>query len=225
MAPVPEKRGSRTGSPFKQGLDFIFEKHKKKTSIASYLIIPLLVYGVFSMESSQNMLGEKDIQRIIGSIDSVPIDPDVIDEYMEKTDSIIGSEELNEGSSKTIIIPSNQTNVIKSVNIDLKWTDEQDMSSLRLRRFENQPDSFSLNLDYQNGTAGDSGDAGSLSIEIEFTIDEMKTLFGKGNFTVTVTLDDAGDWVPPFGPGFITVPDTGNSYDITIQIVYLVPKE
>lgn len=143
-----------------------------------------------------------------------------IDQVLTKgTDTDSG--ELTVGTSRTKELGS-QDMVIRTVNATLTWSDETDPPARRIRRHENQPDAFSIVIGSANRTVTGSGSnpqggEGKIDITMTFTDEELLSMGGSQNISITVTMDSAGMWVPNIGLGTIGLRDDGNAYDLMIE--------
>jgi hypothetical protein len=211
--------------------EYIFVKNKKITSLISIIVIVGLTFIVFNAEASakaEEMLGRSDILEILRTGGSGKTDFKEVEDFVPigTQQNIAG--DLNEGQSSTLMdIPNTNDKVLKSVDIKMTWIDESDPPGLpKIRNYENEPDEFLIRIVSPNGTSiiEKSSDR-SITESRELTEDEMKGSYGVGNFTVEVTLIDAGDWYPAFGPGLITYRDDGNSFEIVLNFVHLEPEK
>jgi len=140
-------------------------------------------------------------------------------EQSEEITPISGS--LQEGGSTDEAINIDKEQLV-SVSVVLTWQDDPDFSN----RHTNQPDSFTLSLIPPNGAGEEkSSDTGSISIDV--SIDENMTAEDFiGEWIIGITLDNAGDHTPIFGPlGLRDQPDNGNSYNLDGKIVFKVEQE
>ena len=128
---------------------------------------------------------------------------------------------LQEGGSTDEPINIDKEQIV-SVSVTLTWQDDPNFSN----RHTNQPDSFTLSLIPPNGAGEEkSSDTGSISIDV--SIDENMTAEDYiGEWIIGITLDNAGDHTPIFGPlGLRDQPDNGNSYELDGKIIFLVEPE
>jgi hypothetical protein len=128
-------------------------------------------------------------------------------------------------------IKSETDKYIKDVKVTLTWTDEPD-SSLLLIQYENQPDTFSINIEGANSSAEGSGsnshgDEGSATASLSFDLEQLSEIISSDGdefeVTVTITLDEAGDQETNFG--VFGEADDGNDFDYDIEIIWLVPED
>ncbi|MFO8050552.1 MAG: hypothetical protein R6V01_02495 [Thermoplasmatota archaeon] len=208
----------------------IFEKNKRVTSIAAFIIVPILTFAVFSWESNDKadlILGSDSIYEIISGEGQDDFDPSFLKEYDDQVSVSSADGHLSEGSSFDLIVEASDTRLIRKIDVSLDWTDEKNPPGIRLRNYENQPDSFRITISHPDGnrTVIGESDSGALSGSIEFTDQDIERLYDMGNFTVTVTLVQAGDWEANFGFGFLSMEDDGNDYSIEINENFLSPKE
>ncbi|MGA1848311.1 MAG: hypothetical protein ACMUHB_03130 [Thermoplasmatota archaeon] len=209
---------------------FIFEKNKKITSIVGAIAIVALTFAVFSWEASAKsgeMLDANDIKRILlGYRDDRP-DFGGTEGFIEMREVFNADGSLMEGSRQDFTIEANSQRVIERIDITLTWSDEETPPGIRLRRYENEPDTFKLNLvePDNNLTSFGETDIGTLEGRMSYDNDRMAELYGMGNFTIQVILQNAGNWVPGVSIGFLEMPDTGNDFSINVEIVYLGPQQ
>jgi len=153
-------------------------------------------------------------------------DRDVVLEDTSVTISESGS--LVEGDSILVPIEIDESNII-SFNVTLTWEDENDIPGRpRARNYENQPDTFIVEVEMANLTESYSeedvnvvGSEGMIEINIEF--DEMpEPTTYTGTFNVTITLVNAGNWeanlaILPLSD----VADLGNAFDWIVEYRFL----
>jgi hypothetical protein len=207
----------------------IFEKHKRMTSIIGAVAIVALTFAVFSWEASaksDEMLDAEDIRRIIlGSRDDRP-DFGATENFIEMREVFSADGELMEGSSQDFVIEANSERVIERIDVTLTWTDEENPPGIRPRRYTNEPDTFKLNLKEPDGNLTSFGEknTGTITNGVDYTEERMADLYGMGNFTIEVILQNAGNWVPVIGLGFLEMPDTHNEFSLNVEIVYWGPQ-
>lgn len=168
-----------------------------------------------------------------GSTDFAKLDPFVsgsetsggegLDDLVEASGIEASGGHLSESESIDIPFASGNGTIITSLTATLTWTDEPDIQRLRL--YENQPDTFSLTVSVLNVSAFDSGSNamgqdGSIMAGVDVTREEILANDDMV-FTVTVSLDNCGMYSPRLGPGMIGLTDTGNDYDLSVEIGYL----
>ncbi len=214
-------------SALKQFRQLALGRYKWVTYIVSALVILSATIIVFRAEAQRDMNRSDDIQRIIDNFGGSPkVDPKVIAKYVDTSEEISKDGDLASGGADTITIPASTQKVVTSISAKLTWTDEANPPGFRIRRYQNQPDTFSMKVQTSNGTLMDQGssESGSLDVGRDLKEDEVLALFGSGNFSVVVHMDSAGDWEPRLGPG-IPITDPGNTYSIVITVGYKVdPK-
>ncbi|MBN1538654.1 MAG: hypothetical protein JW939_00790 [Candidatus Thermoplasmatota archaeon] len=140
--------------------------------------------------------------------------------------------ELDQGDTRTFTITEGDEEVFKNLTAKLSWTDETDPPGRpRIRRYENQPDTFSLRVVYPDGNSSDTqganpiGGAGTLEVSVSLDDEYLNTLLdegrlGRGVWTIEVTLVRAGIWTPVLGPGAIGLNDGGNEFSLSIEYDY-----
>lgn len=148
------------------------------------------------------------------------------------------SGDLSSGESAEISI-AEDGRIIKNMTAILSWDDENDPPGLpRLRRYENQPDQFSVMITAPDGNStSDSGsnqigETGTLELHwsVQDTIlnDQLNEgTAGSGTWSIQITLVDTGMWTPQLGPGFIGLQDSGNGYSVSMEYEYydISPEE
>ncbi len=125
---------------------------------------------------------------------------------------------------------SEEGSMIKNVTARLSWTDESSPPGLpRVRRYENQPDTFSLHIIAPDGNStdvrGKNPAGGSGDLEVIFSLEDevLAQLMEQSNETawsVMVTMEDAGMWKPMLGPGLIGLTDSGNDFSLSVDYEY-----
>lgn len=158
-----------------------------------------------------------------------PINPDDMEEIPEPA---TGSEFLAEGDTQILEFESTYNEkYLKSISVTITWTDEAD----RNIRYENQPDTFSVSITGLNITttpvqgANPQGGQGSISSELSFENEKIEEELSNdvGNYIVTVeiTMEEAGNQELTSGRPGLAFTDSGNTYDYTIEIIWLVKPE
>jgi POT family proton-dependent oligopeptide transporter len=191
---------------------------KLTTSAVAFMFIPILV-GVGFAGGTDIYYGEK---TSVGEGINWTKDYDLI-----SGSTIDGDGYLDEGMETVEKVPIPYDN-IDNVIFTLTWTDEPDTSGLG--SFENQPDSFSLEVQTPKGkTEGPkSGEnthenQGSISIKIEY---EEPYEHGTGDYNVTITCTNAGDQEPQINViNLRTEEDPGNNWELTVEYKYYQKKE
>lgn len=210
---------------------FLFEKNKKVMYIVALILIPAVTYFVFNWEAKDKapeMLGAKDIQDIIARLGGGGIG-DYADtaDFVEYRGSVSDNTFIGERSGETYTIANNQSKVVKNIEISITWEDENQKSRPSVRRYRNQPDTFSAILVHPDGNTTPMGDSdeGPIMFDITFNETVMEEMYAKGDYKVIVTCMNAGDWTPLFDPLGVWPPisDTGNDVDIQIKEIYLAP--
>jgi hypothetical protein len=141
------------------------------------------------------------------------------------------ADELQESGSVAIEVDENGI-IIKNMTVRLSWSDESDPPGRpRIRRYENQPDTFSLQVTESNGNstvengANRIGSPGMLEISISIEDGDLNELYkegiaGNGTWTVGISLTDCGMWTPVLGPGLLGLTDAGNEFSVSIDYEY-----
>jgi hypothetical protein len=142
------------------------------------------------------------------------------------------ADSLTPGDTFVLTISEEGGQVIKNFTAKLSWSDESNPPGRpRVRRYDNQPDVFSIRVLQPDGNASDEqgpnsmGDPGNLEISITLDDTYLAQLYkegiaGTGNWTVEVTLESTGMWTPERGPGMLGLPDSGNDFSISVDYEY-----
>ena len=177
-------------------------------------------------------IGETDY-TILRAISAEPLEDTVdISSLVVEEETLSESEYLNEGNFITIPYSSEEQKYISGVTVTLKWTDEPDIQRLRL--YENQPDTFSVEVNGPNTTAGESGSnprggEGQISVALSIPSEEIPGIISaEGNnytFSVLITMAEAGNYDARAGIGRAGFLDEGNQYSSEITIAWLVLEQ
>ncbi len=131
------------------------------------------------------------------------------------------SQKLNEGSVAVFTIPGTDR-AIKGITATLTWDDEPDIRRARL--YENQPDSFTLDVISSDGNisetiygANSADGEGSLLVQVALTDEEVDQFKDSGDWSVIVTMTEAKNYEPRLGPGIVVLTDDGNDFDLKIE--------
>ncbi len=144
--------------------------------------------------------------------------------------SFTGTLDEGDGSFENTTLPTGVT--LQRVYLNLSWEDEPDID--RVRTFENEGDTFEANifLDGQPVEGGSAtnphGEKGEVDLVHEpRETDERSTEDSHGPSSVgaEIRLVSCGDLYPASGPGpgFISIEDTSNSYELELVVIYSVP--
>jgi len=151
--------------------------------------------------------------------------------YVIEEETITKSEYLSEGNFFTIPFTSEEQKYLTKLTVNLTWTDEPDIQRLRL--YENQPDTFSVEVNGPNTTASDSGanprdGQGEISAAISIPSGDIPGIISTEghNYTVAVliTMVEADNYLPRAGAGAVGLLDEGNQCDFEITIAWFVPE-
>lgn len=118
------------------------------------------------------------------------------------------------------------------INLTLTWTDEPDTNN----RFTNAPDQFGLKLEGPDGqedetslssnTHDPQGGEGSVSLNYQVDHGETNWTAGNGAWNIVIVCGECGNQKPILSPfGLREQNDNGNSWELTIDIVYYIPDE
>ncbi len=211
--------------------ELIFVKNKKPTSVVVTVLVLVLTFAVFKAEASDKsdkMLTRDGILAIIRSAGEPGADFSIISDYVEIRTKFNMGRELSQGETDSGTVENGPGKVLLSMGYSWTWQDETSPPGIpKLRRYTNEPDTFRVRVvdPLGNITSDKSSDSGSISDSMEFSEEQMRSYFGKGNFTIEVSLEETGEWVPVIGPGIITYRDDQNSYTLVIDMVHLQPEE
>ncbi len=229
----PHRRGEPAfGGIFQKLQNFVHEHDFEKKPVLTtmtYLVVFCVVIGGMIAGVSY-AYGEKDLSKMVaGSEGEGEGDTSHLESLVESSEIIVDGGSLQEGRSEVIVtFYSEADKYIKEVKVTVIWTDEADSNPL----LDNQPDTFSIDIDGPNSSADGSGSnphggEGSASATLSFSYKELTDIISNEGdefeVKVTITLDDAGDQVSLSGLWSQT--DSGNNYDYEIEIIWLVPEE
>jgi hypothetical protein len=187
------------------------------------IVILILMIG------SSVVLGSNDVEK--GSSGSSE-GPKVFEGVPLQRSTTAESGRLSVGETYTITISEEIGQIIKNFTARLSWSDESDPPGRpRLRRYENQPDTFSLRIMAPDGNSSDVqgqnsiGGTGDLEIRESFEDDYLSQLMeegivGQGNWTIDITLTSSGIWTPVLGPGVLGLSDGANEYSLSVEFEY-----
>jgi membrane protease YdiL (CAAX protease family) len=229
----PHRRGEPAfGGMFIKVQDFIHDhdfNDKPIQTTATFLtafcvLIMVMLMGVTAA------FGETDLSKLSTATveDSQSGGLGKLDSFIEANENLTGSGMLNEGQSDSITVTSGLDKYINKIKITMTWTDEPNNTP-----YENQPDTFSVTITGPNSSdeiSGSNSIGGSATItkEIGFTYSEVAELIStqgdEYGVECVITLEEAGNQEGPF-IGLLEQPDTGNDYEYTIEIIWLVPEE
>ncbi len=151
---------------------------------------------------------------------------DILKDYPINRTTESFSGDLNAGASQTFEIDLSGK-LLKNISATLTWSDEQDLAGRpRIRRYDNQPDTFSLSVSDLEGNITDEGSAsnpqgneGTVTVMITNDDADLVMLLDGGyegeTWAVDVTMVDAGMWAPRIG--VIGFTDNGNSFSLVVE--------
>ena len=170
-----------------------------------------------------------------GSQDKRPVQKGYLDSMELKKETISNVGQLDEGGEDLITI-AQTGKAIRNVSAVLTWVDESDRPGMpRLRRYENQPDTFELRTlpPIGNGSSQTAqnpvNSEGVIELSHSHTLDELYTMIEEARSSQNSTLPDwelavklvsAGDWAPVLPPKLIGYIDDSNSYILEVTIEY-----
>lgn len=194
-------------------------KHDRVVLVTGIVVLAAMLLSAFAFGSNEIAAGTMN---------------SLSDRWFDKLD--LQHETLNaggrmagEGQTETFDI-SGEMRAIKNITATVNWQDEPDQRQVRM--YLNQPDQFSVTILNPNGTTMDSGSGsnertanggeGEIQAQASLDVDEMNLYRDSGNWTVEVTLQSIGDYEARVGAGLwpITPEDSGNDFDIMIEIEY-----
>lgn len=135
-------------------------------------------------------------------------------------------ESISEGylreSEEIVLIEDVEIENVQYVNITLIWRDESDIRRA-FRTYRNDPDTFTVSVSMDNMTtitkssSNSHGQEGVIAISHRFQSDPPH-LDGTGRYTISVKLDEAGNYSP--GIGIIGFEDEGNAYTLIMAVTH-----
>ncbi len=228
----PHRRGEPAfGGIFLKLQDFVhehdFEKKPIQTTMTILVVFCVVIGSVIAGVSYA--FGETDFSKMVAGPEGAGDgDTSYLESLSEENETVIGSSTLSEGTFEFFTFSSEADKYIKDVKVTVTWTDEPDNDPL----LDNQPDTFSINIEGPNASSDGSGSnpqggEGSATASLSFGFEQLSDIISNEGdefeVTVTITLDDAGDQVSL--SGFREEPDTENDFDYEIEIIWLVPEE
>ena len=191
----------------------------KKVTFAGFGILLVMIISAVALGSNTSQ-GEEGTSSTLA---------DILDDFTLNRTTESFSGELQEGAAETFEIDL-QGRLLKNLTATLTWEDESELSGRpRIRRYENQPDTFSLSVsDVEgNNTDEDSGSnpmdgEGEISARISNEDQELVRLLDteyQGEvWSVDVTMVNSGGWTPMIG--IIGFNDGGNSFSLVVEYEY-----
>ncbi|MCI0497822.1 MAG: hypothetical protein L0Z54_05985 [Thermoplasmata archaeon] len=187
-------------------IEAVIKKYQKPISFFGAIAIVSAVYIVFAIEAA-------NADYYDGDDGPKPPEPGGL-----KNETTTYDDHLDELGTHEYEV--NKSGLYTLLRATLYWDEEGEDSYEPL--LTNYGDTFTLTVtdpegESQSETAtNDNGQ--SATIEIEFAYAENQEPVG--DFNITVTLDDAGDYWPIIGPS-VGITDPGNDYTLTIEVEYL----
>lgn len=204
---------------------------KKPVQTTAVFLVVFVVVSCGVIMGLTHALGEMDLSKMYTTAeDTREDDLGYLSSLVESNKTITGSGLLGEGESESITITSELDKYAKEIKVTVTWTDDPDIQYLRT--YENDPDTFSVEVGGQNITEESTGSnphggEGSITVEISLTLQDLSEILANGtekfDFTIQITLDDAGDYWSTSGVWGFT--DDENDYSYEIEIIWLVPEE
>jgi membrane protease YdiL (CAAX protease family) len=226
----PHRRGeSALGGRFQSLQNFIHEHdfERKPFQITSMILIAFVVLVCGTIMSTSYLAGVTEAPT--PSQESGGIGTSYLRSLSQSEETITESNSLTEGSSIQILLNIESNTYIKAINVTVTWTDEEDVQ--RLQTYENQPDTLSVTVSGPSASsdttgANPQGGEGRITTGISYTLEEISEILSTDEdnyqFLVEITLVEAGDSQPPFGP--LSIADNGNQFSYEIQILKLGPE-
>jgi membrane protease YdiL (CAAX protease family) len=230
----------RRGEPAFGGIllkiqDFVHahDFERKPAMITMVLLISFVMVTCAMLMGVTAAFGETDYSKLstFTTGDTGGSGSGMLDSFMEEAENITDSGYLDEGTSSVLpTITTEMDRYVKGVKFTLTWTDEPD-TQYGLRVYENEPDTFSVKIEGLNSSKSKTesnvhGEQGIISLELEFTNEEIAMLIDEESYvydvTVEITMDNAGE---SFTTGLIGFTDSGNDYQYEMEIIWLVPGE
>ncbi|MGA1822007.1 MAG: hypothetical protein ACMUIG_05725 [Thermoplasmatota archaeon] len=194
-------------------------KHDRVVLVTGIIVVAAMLLSAFALGSNESASGAVD---------------NIANRWFDKMETKIES-----FSSSSLMTGAGQTDsheidgserAIKNITATVTWQDEADIQ--RVRMYQNQPDQFSVEIFNTTGASVASatgrndraanGGTGEITAEVSLDEEELDRLMDSGNWMVEVTLDSIGDYEARLGIGLwpITPEDTGNEYEIKIDVEY-----
>ncbi len=229
----PHRRGEPAFNGMFQKLQDYIHKHDFERmpiqSTAAILVSFIVVICIILMGVAA-AFGETDLSKFSTAMQEGPGGPGsgFFDSYVEISENISESGYLDEGASSQLSYSSEIDKYIVGMKVTLTWTDEPNNSP-----YENQPDTFSVTLSgpgVSDSSSGSNaiGGSGIITTEIEVTYSEVAELISaeqdEYDIECVITLDEAGNQEGPI-IGVFEQEDSGNNYDYSVEIIWLVPEE
>ncbi len=199
--------------------DLHYNKKKRKIKSKLKANIPLLFIPVILIIAFS--LGPDTIYRGPLSDENTP--DEILDEetwkYLNETYFYEG--ELDETESISYDI-SKEKMFIDSINLNLSWSDEDDIR--RFRKFENKGDTFLAKIIVDGKVVGRDSYKNIHSKKgfIDLKYDYNDVSFEQSSFAkVEIILLECDDYYPIFGFDLITIEDSSNTYELEIIVTYL----
>lgn len=226
----PQREGKMAfGGKLSKLQDFLYPHDTSDRSLAStasmgagFTVSILVIIMALTM-----LFGSTDFSALAPQVQEEQMDSGGLEGLIQAEERRIEGGDLTVGNSDDYTMESQPGNVVVSVSATLTWADEDDIQ--RLRTFENQPDGFTLSLgsgDNQTSDSAVNSQGGEGEISLTFEVDERWIMENNETYliTATVTMDQAGNYMPVTGPGVIGFEDQGNSYSLTLEIIYMTDE-
>ena len=160
-------------------------------------------------------------------------DASFFNQFLLENETLTGLEYLEEGNTFVVEVDSSIDRYVASISVVLTWTDEDDIQ--RVRTFENEGETFGVDIMIGNDTSGvqestnSHGQPGELTSSMESDQEFLMNEITMGNTTidgaVLIHLLVSGDYHMGTGLGLFYFNDTGNDVSYTIEIVWYVKAE
>ncbi len=192
-----------------------FRKKPLRSTSMGLVVFCVVVCGMIM--AATYSVGETDIMKLYAFPD-LTLDRSGDYSYEpEESAPLSGQGFLAEGESETISIDREGVS-INSIRVTVTWQDEDDIRRVRL--YENSPDTFSVKVtaggesSMGQGTNPEGGE-GSASAELEVPQEDGEPVI---NATVTITMEEAGNYYARAGIGALALVDDGNDYEYEIVV-------
>lgn len=192
------------------------EKKKRKpriSAITPIIFIPIILLIAFS-------LGPDPVYRDVFS------EEEEIEEVLDKKNWVFRNYsynfngKLDEAESTSYDLSSGNL-VIHQISLSLSWSDEKDFR--RLRKFENEGDTFSASINLDNEVVDKDRFTNQHTkqgyIQLKYQANELGENITNGK--AEITLEKCGDYYPKVGFDLFSIEDSSNDYNLEIDVTYV----
>jgi hypothetical protein len=199
--------------------DIHFNKKKRKNKSKILANIPMLFIPVILIIAFS--LGPDPIYR------GISLEEDESEELVDRKKWIYRNEtyyfagRMDEAESISYDLSSGDS-YIDQIDLRFSWTDEKDIR--RLRKFENQGDTFSVSIIInekivtQDSFTNEHDKHGYINLKYEGNefSDNLSS-----NIDVKIKLEECKDYYPIFGFNIFSIEDASNTYTLEVEVNYL----